>query len=240
MTPGRAHVEDDARRLLPLLERKVAADLTQHDGLHRPSSSPGASRGTPRRPPGRPPTLRHAANACTSRSSLARVARVVEELLDLADRVRALPVERLDVPRDPFLQVVDDELDEPPRLGRFAPGCARRTSISQRARPGRDQAAARAGCRRRPGSRPRLTSGKPSWASRVRDPEVAGERDLEPAAEAVAVDRGDHRDRRPPRSGRRPAGCRRAGRRPPAPPTKPLMSAPAENARSPRPRSTTT
>src|SRR5262249_56337662 len=29
-----------------------------------------------------------------------------------------------------------------------------------------------------------------------RDPHVAGERDLEPAAEAIAVDRGDQRDRR--------------------------------------------
>ena len=65
---------------------------------------------------------------------------------------------------------------------------------SQRARPGEISRGARC-VPPPPGSRPRFTSGKPSCASRVRDAEVAGERDLEPAAEAVAVDRGDDRHR---------------------------------------------
>ena len=44
-----------------------------------------------------------------------------------------------------------------------------------------------------PGSRPSVTSGKPSWTlgSSTIDAVVRGERDLEPAAERGAVDRGD-------------------------------------------------
>ena len=44
-----------------------------------------------------------------------------------------------------------------------------------------------------PGSRPSLTSGTPSFADGHRDAIMAAERDLEPAAERGAVDRGDHR-----------------------------------------------
>src|SRR5438477_577946 len=58
---------------------------------------------------------------------------VAQQRFDLPDRVRALLVERVDVARDPGLEVVDDELDEPPRLGGLRrdalaghdqPGCA--------------------------------------------------------------------------------------------------------------------
>ena len=66
---------------------------------------------------------------------------------------------------------------------------------SQRARPGEINRGAR-WVPPPPGRRPRFTSGKPSCASRWAIAEVAGEGDLEPAAEAVAVDRGHDRHRR--------------------------------------------
>jgi len=44
-----------------------------------------------------------------------------------------------------------------------------------------------------PGSTPSDTSGSPSFpAFRARDPQIASERDLQPAADAMAVDRRDH------------------------------------------------
>jgi len=40
----------------------------------------------------------------------------VHQRLDLPNSVRALTVERLDIASYSLLEVVDDELDEPPRL----------------------------------------------------------------------------------------------------------------------------
>src|SRR3954453_5783493 len=67
------------------------------------------------------------------------VAGVAQERLDLPDRVRALTVERLDVARDRFFEVVDDELDEPPRLCRLGGNPLARHDQPRRA-PARDQA----------------------------------------------------------------------------------------------------
>ena len=65
--------------------------------------------------------------------------------------------------------------------------------ISQAARPGPTSRGSRC-VPPPPGSRPRRTSGKPTTVG-MGDPDVAGKRELEPAAEAVAVDRRDDRDR---------------------------------------------
>ena len=106
----------------------------------------------------------------------------------------ALPVERLDVPRDPLLQVVDDELDEPPRLGRV-----RGDALTRHRQPPGTARRDEAGCALRAAA-----AGEQAevdlWESELRvaggDPEVARKRDLETAAETEAVNGRDHRDRR--------------------------------------------
>ena len=57
----------------------------------------------------------------------AGVARRAEQRLDLAQRVRALLRERAGDLVDPGVEVVHDELDEPPRLGLAGRDRARRT-----------------------------------------------------------------------------------------------------------------
>ena len=90
---------------------------------------------------------------------------------------------------------------------------------------------------------PTLASGSPNWAAVGGDAQIAGERELEPTAEAVAV---DGRDRRPLEAardaGRRGARPRRAGRSPSrrrTPCARALRSAPTQKAFSPLAASTT-
>ena len=111
--------------------------------------------------------------------------------------------------------------------------CARRSSsATARVRPRSDEE--RAASLRRPAGAP----GSPRGSRAERPGSRCGSRRR---ARSRGRRRGSSRGspRRPERartrSGRRPAGCRPAGLPLPMPPTKPLMSAPAENARSPRP-----
>src|SRR5262249_42616980 len=110
------------------------------------------------------------------------VPRVVEERLDLADRVRRLFRERLDVAHDSLVEIVDDELDEPPRLGRACGDALARHD--QPASPARADLARRALGAAAAGQQTEVDLGEPELSVDVRDPEIAGERDLEPTTEA--------------------------------------------------------
>ena len=94
-----------------------------------------------------------------------------------------------------------------------------------------------------PGSTPSVTSGRPILPpSLPGDAQVGGQRDLEPAADAVAVERGDHQLRRLLEAGQRLVGVQAEvvlearGR----PSLSMPMSAPAQKNFSPAPRSTMT
>ena len=91
-----------------------------------------------------------------------------------------------------------------------------------------DQRAAGAGCRRRPGSRPSLTSGSAERGIGLRDAVVRAQRQLQPATHADAGDRRDDRLRASP-PGRRSAQAD-AARAPAAGVPNSLTSAPPENA----------
>ena len=194
LTPAARTSTHAARRLGPLLERERAADLAQDDRLHRPvqrASRFSRNAATPSCPSSEP---RQAANASTSRSSF-RASRVsCRSALIWRIACGLCFVERLDVARDPVLEVVDDELDEPPRLrGLGRDALARHDQPARATRRDQPRRALRAAAA---GKQPEVHLGKAELRIARRDPEVARERDLEPAAEAVAVDRGDDRHRR--------------------------------------------
>ena len=110
-----------------------------------------------------------------------------EEPLQLADRIGLCAAIGAATARCP-LEVVDDELDEPPPLGRRrVDPLARHRQPRGPARADQPRGALGAAAA---GYQAELTSGSRACAP-LGEAEVAGERDLEPAAEAVAVDRSD-------------------------------------------------